>query len=89
MVPPALPLRQKPAVHGEQALAPAVMAVLDTVCEVLTVIVQAAVHVAPAVMVVPASTPVPVIVMPTVSGPVAKADTVRVVPEMAPVKDAA
>lgn len=75
--------------HCEQALAPAVMAVLITVCEVLTVTVHAEVHMAPAVMVVPATTPAPVMVMPTMRRPDATADTVSVVPEMAPVKDAA
>ncbi len=76
--------------HGEHALAPAVMEVLDTVCDALTVIVHVgAVHVAPAVMLVPGTTPEPTRVMPTARGPDATADTVKVVPVMEPVKEAA
>jgi hypothetical protein len=77
-------------VHAVHALEPAAIAVEDTVCEMLTVIVHvAAVHVVPAVTVVPAATPVPVMVIPAARGPAVRAVIVSVVPEMAPVPAAA
>ena len=78
--------------HAVHALEPAAMAVEETVCEMLTVIVHvggAAEHVVPAVTVVPAATPVPVMVMPAARGPAVRAVIVSVVPEMAPVPAAA
>ena len=90
VVRPAPLLRQKPAVHAVHAPEPAAMAVGDTVCETLTVIVQvAAAHAAPAVMVVPGVKPEPVMVMPAVRGPAVRAVIVSVVPAIAPVPAAA
>ena len=62
---------------------------LDTVCEVLTVYVPVPpVPVPSAVIVVPAVTPVPARISPTASVPEVTLETVSVVVEMDPVKEA-
>ncbi len=91
VVPPKVLLRQWPDVHAVHAAAPDVMDVPATVCVVLTVYDPAppAVPETNAVMVVPATTPMPESVAPTASVPDATAVTVSVVNAMDAVTDAA
>lgn len=75
------------AVHEPE---PAPKVALDTVCEALTVYVPVPPEPVPkAVMVVAKATPAPLMVKPTASVPEEMADTVSVVVDIAPVKDAA
>ena len=85
-----MPAATAPPLHAVQELEPAVIAVLDTVCEALTVYVPVSPVPDPrAVMVVPKSAPVPAIVMPTARVPEEMAVTVSVVVAMEPVNVAA